>query len=79
VKVEVQFFATLSVYRPGGAAGDGVALEVPDGTTVHDLIRILGIPPEIDCLRVVNGHDAPPDQGLEDGDVLALFPPLAGG
>ena len=79
MKVEVQFFATLSAYRPDGATGDDVALEVPHGTTVHDLIRLLGIPPEIDCMRVVNGHDAPSDQGLEDGDVLALFPPLAGG
>lgn len=79
MKVEVQLFATLSVYRPGGACGDGVTLEVPDGTTVGDLIRLLKIPPDVDCLRVVNGHDAPSDQRLRDGDVLSLFPPLAGG
>lgn len=79
MKVEVELFATLSVYRPGGASGDGVTLEVPDGTTVGDLIRFLQIPPDADCLRVVNGHDAPSDQRLEDGDVLSLFPPLAGG
>ena len=79
MKVEVQLFATLSVYRPGGAAGDGVTLEVSDGTTVHELIQVLEIPPEVDCLRVVNGHDAPFDQRLVEGDVLSLFPPLAGG
>jgi len=80
VKVEVQFFATLSRYRPGGAAtGDGVSLEVGDGTTVHELIQALKIPVDVDCLRVVNGRDAPSDQRLVDGDVLSLFPPLAGG
>jgi molybdopterin converting factor small subunit len=79
VKVEVQLFATLSEYRPGGGSGDGVPLDVPDGTTVHDLIRILKIPPDLDCLRVVNGQDAPSDQRLVDGDVVSLFPPLAGG
>jgi molybdopterin converting factor small subunit len=79
VKVEVQLFATLSAYRPGGASGDGVALQVPDGTTVHDLIRILEIPLDLDCVRVVNGQDAPSDKRLVDGDVVSLFPPLAGG
>jgi molybdopterin synthase sulfur carrier subunit len=79
VKVEVQLFATLSAYRPGGATGDDVTLDVPDGTTVDELVRILRIPPDFDCMRVVNGRDAPPDHRLLDGDVLSLFPPLAGG
>jgi molybdopterin converting factor small subunit len=79
VKVEVQLFATLSVYRPGGAAGEAVILEVPDGTTVDDLIRVLDIPPHVECLRVVNGHDVSSDRRLAEGDVLSLFPPLAGG
>jgi molybdopterin converting factor small subunit len=79
VKVEVHFFATLSAYRPGGTDGDGLTLDVPDGTTVRDLIRALRVPPDVDCLRVVNGRDAPPDQRLVDGDVVSLFPPLAGG
>jgi molybdopterin synthase sulfur carrier subunit len=79
VKVEVQLFATLSSYRPDGAAGDGTTLDVPEGTTVGEVIEALRIPPEVDCLRVVNGRDAEPGQRLVDGDVLSLFPPLAGG
>jgi molybdopterin synthase sulfur carrier subunit len=79
VKVEVQLFATLSSYRPDGVIGDGMTLEVPEGTTVCEVIHTLKIPPDVDCLRVVNGRDAPPDQHLVDGDVLSLFPPLAGG
>jgi molybdopterin converting factor small subunit len=79
VRVEVRLFATLSSYRPDDAMGDEAVLEVPEGTTVGEVIHALKIPPGFDCLRVVNGRDALPDQRLADGDVLSLFPPLAGG
>ncbi len=79
MKVQVHLFATLASYLPEGTAGDGAILEVPDGTTVADLIGVLAIPEDLDCIRVVNGRDAPPDHRLVAGDVVSLFPPLAGG
>jgi len=79
VKVEVCLFATLAAYLPAAGSGDGVILELPDGSTVGQVVASLEIPAELDCLRVVNGHDAPPEQVLRDGDVLSVFPPLAGG
>jgi molybdopterin converting factor small subunit len=79
VKVAVSLFATLAAYLPPSAAGDEVLLDVPDGATVGHVLDVLGIPHDLDCLRVVNGHDAPVEQPLQPGDVLSLFPPLAGG
>ena len=79
MKVEVHLFATLAPYLPAGAAGDGVTLDLPDGTSVAEVIRSLELPRDLECLVVVNGRDAPPDHRLADGDVLSLFPPLAGG
>ena len=79
MKVEVHLFATLSGYLPDGSTRDGVALEVPEGSTVADVVRALEIPENFDCVRVVNGHDRPPDHLLVDKDVLSLFPPLVGG
>jgi len=79
VKVEVHLFATLSGYLPDGTAGDGIALNVPEGSTVADIVRALEIPDHFDCVKVVNGHDVPSDQLLADEDVLSLFPPLVGG
>jgi molybdopterin converting factor small subunit len=79
VRVEVQLFATLGTYLPPGAVGDRVAFDIPDETTVGDLIRSLRIPADLECLAVVNGIDAAPGHRLVDGDVLSLFPPLAGG
>jgi molybdopterin converting factor small subunit len=79
VKVEVQLFATLAGYLPAGAKGDSTILDVPPGTTVANLVESLGIPNDLECLTVVNGHDAAPAHRLAEGDVLSLFPPLAGG
>ncbi len=79
MKVEVHLFATLARYLPAGAAGDSVTLEVAEGTTVGELLRVLKIPELFDCMRVVNGRDVPSDHRLVDGDRVSLFPPLAGG
>ena len=79
MKVEVQLFATLQPYLPPDAAGDHAFLELPDGSTVAQVQAALHIPDDFSCLTVVNGHDASPDQVLTPGDVVAMFPPLAGG
>jgi molybdopterin converting factor small subunit len=79
VKVEVCLFATLGHYLPPGASGDRVTLEVPDRTTVGQVMTSLHIPDDLDRLQVVNGRDAVPEHILKDGDVLSAFPPLAGG
>jgi molybdopterin converting factor small subunit len=79
VKVAVHLTATLRMYLPPGTPGDHVVLDVPDGTTVDQVARCLRIPPDLERLTVVNGRDASPEQALAEGDVLSLFPPLAGG
>ncbi|HEY7039898.1 MAG TPA: MoaD/ThiS family protein [Methylomirabilota bacterium] len=79
MKVEVHLTATLRTYLPAGTAGDHVVLDVPDGATVDQVIHSLRIPLGLERLTVVNGLDAVPDQRLFEGDVLSVFPPLAGG
>jgi len=79
VKVAVHLTATLRGYLPPGTRGDHVVLDVPHGTTVDQVIHSLRIPSELERLTVVNGRDAAPGQQLVEGDVLSVFPPLAGG
>jgi molybdopterin converting factor small subunit len=79
VKVEVRLFATLALFLPPGGH-DGVAtLEVPDRSTVRDVVQHLGIPADLERVTLVNGGDATPERLLSAGDVLTLFPPLVGG
>jgi len=79
VKVAVHLTATLRAYLPPGTRGDSVVLDVPPGTTVDQVVHSLRIPPDLERLTVVNGRDVTPDQALAEGDVLSVFPPLAGG
>lgn len=77
--VEVELFATLAAYLPPGAATGRAVLDVADGSTVQDVALALGIPETVPRIVLVNGHDAEEDRRLRSGDVLSLFPPLAGG
>lgn len=81
MKVEVRLFATLRDFLPPSqrGAGGATALELPDGSTVADLGRALGIPGDMPRVTLVNGEDAEPERKLAPDDVVTLFPPLAGG
>jgi len=79
VRVEVQLFATLAAFLPGASPGARATLEVTDRSTVAQLVRLLQIPEGMPTVVLVNGRDAGPEQVLQDGDVLVMFPPLAGG
>jgi molybdopterin converting factor small subunit len=79
VRVEVRLFATLARYLPEDHDGGAACLEVAAGSTVADVARVLGIPSELSRIVLVNDRDAPDYQALTAGDVVSLFPPLAGG
>jgi molybdopterin converting factor small subunit len=79
MRVDVRLFATLAVYLPFPAEGAGARIEVPDGSTVGQVIRRLGIPDEFPRITLLNGLDADPEQPLHEGDTVSVFPPLAGG
>ena len=79
MRVQVQLFATLAAFLPPDSRDGAAMLDVPDSSTVHDLIERLGLPAELERVMLVNGGDATPDRTLHPGDVVAVFPPLAGG
>jgi molybdopterin converting factor small subunit len=79
VKIEVRLFANLAAHLPSGTRGDAATLDVPDAATVADVIRRLQIPEELPRLVLVNGREADSDAALVAGDVVTLYPPLAGG
>jgi molybdopterin converting factor small subunit len=74
MKVKVKLFASLRTFGP-----DEQVIELADQTTIDDVVDILKIPRTIRLLKIVNGEHRPADHVLQDGDDLALFPPIAGG
>ena len=84
VKISFKLYATLTDYLPPEARqGNRVELEVPADATLADVIAPYGLPMKLVHLVLVNGHYvAPADRAsrtFQDGDVLAIWPPVAGG
>jgi sulfur carrier protein len=54
-------------------------VEVDESARVQDILSRLKIPEEMPKIILVNGVHGKKDQILKDGDVLSVFPPVAGG
>jgi sulfur-carrier protein len=79
VEIEVHLFANLADYGPPDARGGATRIAVPEGATLRDLVRRLGIPDEVPRLLLLNGRDADSTVRLSPGDVVDVLPPLVGG
>ena len=79
MRVEVRLFATLAAFLPSDGRDGTAELEIPEGSTVTDVTRRLGIPPDLARVVLVNGRDIGSEARLTSRDVVTIFPPLAGG
>jgi sulfur carrier protein ThiS len=77
--VQVRLLSTLRRYCPELSPGAAVALEVPEGTTVHEVAAEVGIPENVPLVVMVNAGVCGPDHVLREGDTVSLFQPVAGG
>lgn len=76
MKVLVKLFATLRKGRFKNRE-----FELSEGTTVLQVLDLLAIIPNDRTIGIIfiNGKHAGLDSVLQDGDALAIFPPVAGG
>jgi sulfur carrier protein ThiS len=83
VNVEFKLFADLMRYLPANARQQSIRVEMPEGSTIYQLMERFQVPREQAHLVVCNGLFIPPSQRdsyqLQDQDVIALWPPVAGG
>ncbi len=79
MQIEVKLFATLRDYLPAGSDRFSCKLEIEGHTRVRDIVSRLKIPDEIPKIILVNGIHGKMEQMLKEGDVLSIFPPIAGG
>jgi molybdopterin converting factor small subunit len=75
--VQLKLFGGLQKYLPGEEMPH--VAEVPHGATIADVLRTFRIPEEKPRILFVNGRHARPEHVLQENDVLAVFPPVAGG
>lgn len=79
MKIEVKLFANLRDYLPPGSDKFTCALELDEGTTVGQVLTRLKIPESTPTIVLVNGIHRKVEDVLYPGDVLSVFPPVAGG
>ncbi|SFB83967.1 Sulfur carrier protein ThiS (thiamine biosynthesis) [Polaromonas sp. OV174] len=84
MKITFKLFATLTDYLPVAARSSNLLeLEVAPDASISQIIAPFGLPPRLVHLVLVNGHYIQPEQRLTrrllENDVLAIWPPIAGG
>lgn len=83
MKVTLKLYASLGAFLPPEAQRNAIDLEVPEGSSIGEVLAQYQVPRANCHLILVNGHFAPPatadEKVLTDGDTLAVWPPVAGG
>ncbi len=79
MQIEVKLFATLRDYLPKGSSRFSCKMEIEGSTRVQDILSRLKIPEEMPKIILINGVHGKKEQTLKEGDVLSIFPPVAGG
>lgn len=74
MEITVRLFATLREQR-----ANQMVVEINEGASVEEVVQLLKIPAEDVAIIMINGRGKNLDTKMENGDVLALFPPVGGG
>lgn len=74
MRISVKLYAVLQIGR-----FQEKVLEVVDGSSVGDIVKILDLPPEHVDILLVNGLHVDADRTLCDDDVLSILPMVEGG
>lgn len=84
MKITFKLYATLTDYLPPQARSDNrIELDVDPQATIEQIMASFNLPMKLVHLVLVNGVFVPPQERstrrLQEGDVLAIWPPIAGG
>jgi sulfur carrier protein ThiS len=84
MRITFKLYASLTDYLPvERGTGNQVPLDVAPGATIATVIEPFKLPMKLVHLVLINGVFVPPEarptRELVEGDVLAIWPPIAGG
>jgi len=77
MRVVLELLGYLAWYAPGGF--EEMAVEVPAGTTVRQVVRLARLPHGEVAFASVDGALRELDDTLSEGERVKLIPPIAGG
>jgi len=84
MQITFKLFASLTDYLPADKrTSNQMALDVAPEATIADIIAPFSLPMKMVHLVLINGVYVAPEERatrtLVEGDVLAIWPPIAGG
>jgi sulfur carrier protein ThiS len=84
MRITFKLYASLGEHLPADRRqGNQMPLDVAPDATILDIIEPFQLPMRLVHLVLVNGVFVPPEaratRTLQEGDVLAIWPPIAGG
>ncbi|MBP1731836.1 MAG: Mut7-C ubiquitin [Deltaproteobacteria bacterium] len=79
MEIEVRLFATFRDYLPPGVDSFSFKRILAQETEVDRIAQELKLPDNIPKIFVVNGNVVTGEYVTRDGDVVSIFPPVAGG
>jgi molybdopterin converting factor small subunit len=79
MKVQVKLYSVLADHMPKEVSGNSCMMELPDGTTLNDIVGQLRVPVDDIKIMFINGIHAKGPEILKEGDRVGIFPPVAGG
>lgn len=83
MRITLKLFATLTDYLPAHRDGNQVDIDVAPDVSVNDVLTPFNLPDKLVHLVLVNGHYIAPEarstHRMQEGDALAVWPPIAGG
>ncbi len=78
MEIEVRLFATFRDYLPQGT-GSTFMKKLEKETAVEKIADEISLPADMPKIFIVNGHVVTGEYLLHDGDIVSIFPPVAGG
>jgi sulfur carrier protein ThiS len=84
MRITFKLFATLQDYLPPEAKKtNSLSLDITEKRTVAQIIESFNLPEKLVHLVLIDGRFVPPGERasrlLNDGETLAIWPPVAGG
>ncbi len=83
MQITFKLYATLMDYLPDGSDKHSTIVEIPKDASAYNVIDRFNVPREKAHLVLLNGVYVQPEERsnpiLNEGDTLAVWPPVAGG
>jgi len=79
MEIEVKLFANFRDFLPKGSDRFSCRVTINGAERVADILRKLSLPTDHPKIILINGVHGKEGDLLKDGDVLSIFPPVAGG